>query len=302
MKLTEQGFLLLTSHLGNPDRRPLTPPQLRLLTKRMTQASPPGDDCELEPRHLIALGLDWELSERIVTLLGDTELLAWYLHRARRLGCVPITRSDPRYPARIRRRLGPESPGCLWLKGDPSLLKVPSAALVGSRELQPQNREFAAQTGIQAAKQGLALVSGNARGADTVGQNACLAAGGQVICVIADELHTKREQSGVLYISEEDYDAPFSASRALHRNRIIHALGEVTIAAQCSFRKGGTWDGSTANLRYGYTPLCCFRDGSQASQELAQMGARLIGFDELSDLSVLSRTGSLFENILHEDF
>ena len=302
MKLTEQGFLLLTSHLGNPDRRPLTPPQLRLLTKRMTQASPPGDDCELEPRHLIALGLDWELSERIVTLLGDTELLAWYLHRALRLGCVPITRSDPRYPARIRRRLGPESPGCLWLMGDPSLLKVPSAALVGSRELQPQNREFAAQTGIQAAKQGLALVSGNARGADTVGQNACLAAGGQVICVIADELHTKREQSGVLYISEEDYDAPFSASRALHRNRVIHALGEVTIAAQCSFRKGGTWDGSTANLRYGYTPLCCFRDGSQASQELAQMGARLIGFDELSDLSALSRTGSLFENILHEDF
>lgn len=302
MKLTEQGFLLLTSHLGNPDRRPLTPPQLRLLTKRMTQASPPGDDCELEPRHLIALGLDWELSERIVTLLGDTELLAWYLHRARRLGCVPIPRSDPRYPARIRRRLGPESPGCLWLMGDPSLLKVPSAALVGSRELQPQNREFAAQTGIQAAKQGLALVSGNARGADTVGQNACLAAGGQVICVIADELYTKREQSGVLYISEEDYDAPFSAFRALHRNRIIHALGEVTIAAQCSFRKGGTWDGSTANLRYGYTPLCCFRDGSQASQELAQMGARLIGFDELSDLSALSRTGSLFENILHEDF
>ena len=123
-----------------------------------------------------------------------------------------------------------------------------------------------------------------------------------MICVIADELHTKREQSGVLYISEEDYDAPFSASRALHRNRVIHALGEVTIAAQCSFRKGGTWDGSTANLRYGYTPLCCFRDGSQASQELAQMGARLIGFDELSDLSALSRTGSLFENILHEDF
>ena len=104
MKLTEQGFLLLTSHLGNPDRRPLTPPQLRLLTKRMSQASPPRDDSELEPRHLIALGLDWELSERIVTLLGETELLEWYLHRARRLGCVPITRSGPRYPGHLRPR------------------------------------------------------------------------------------------------------------------------------------------------------------------------------------------------------
>ena len=302
MRLTEQGFLLLTSHLGNPDRRPLTPPQLRLLTKRMAQMPKPEEDGALEPKHLIALGLDWDLSERIVALLEETELLEWYMQRARRLGCVPITRSHPRYPARLRRRLGPESPGCLWAKGDLSLLDAPSAALVGSRDLNLRNREFAAQAGTQAARQGFALVSGNARGADTVGQNACLAAGGQVICVIADELHTKCEQPGILYISEEDYDAPFSAQRALHRNRVIHALGEVTIAAQCNYKKGGTWDGATTNLRYGFTPLCCFRDGSQASLELEQMGAQLISMDELSDLGALSRTGSFFENILHEDF
>lgn len=302
MKLTEQGFLLLTSHLGNPDRRPLTPPQLRLLTKRMAGSPAPEEDCELEPRHLIALGLDWELSERIVALLGETELLEWYLQRARRLGCVPIPRSDPRYPARLRRRLGPESPGCLWAKGDLSLLEKPAAALVGSRELHMQNREFAAQAGTQAAKQEMALVSGNARGADTVGQNACLASGGQVICVVPDELTRKHPQPGMLYLSEEDYDAPFSAQRALHRNRVIHALGEVTLAAQCSYKKGGTWDGAAANLRYGYTPLCCFRDGSPASLELEQMGARLIGLEELTDLSALSRTGNLFDNFLHEDF
>lgn len=295
MKLTEQGFLLLTSHLGNPDRRPLTPPQLRLLTERMSQMPTPEEDEALEPRHLIALGLDWDLSERIVALLGQTELLEWYLRRARRLGCVPVVRSDSRYPVRLRRRLGPESPGCLWLKGDLSLLDAPSAALVGSREMNPRNREFAAQAGDQAARQGFALVSGNARGADTVGQNACLSAGGQVLCVIADELHTKRQMPGVLYISEEDYDAPFSVQRALHRNRVIHALGEVTLACQCSYKKGGTWDGAVANLRYGFSPLCCFRDGSQACLELEQMGARLIGFEELSDLSSLRRTGSLFE-------
>lgn len=75
MRLTEQGFLLLTSHLGNPDRRPLTPPQLRLLTKRMAQMPKPEEDGALEPKHLIALGLDWDLSERIVALLEETELL-----------------------------------------------------------------------------------------------------------------------------------------------------------------------------------------------------------------------------------
>lgn len=302
MKLTEQGFLLLTSHLGNPERRPLSPPQLRLLTSRMAQMPKPMEDGPLDPRHLIALGLDWELSERIVMLLEETELLQWYLQRGRRLGCTPVTRADPRYPARLRRRLGPESPGCLWVKGDISFLSIPAAALVGSRDLNPRNREFASRMGIQAATQGIALVSGNARGADTVGQTACLAAGGQVICVIADSLAAKQERPRMLYISEEDYDAPFSAQRALHRNRVIHALGEVTVAAQCTYKKGGTWDGSIANLRYGYTPLCCFRDGSPASLELEQMGAKLIGPGDLSDLGALSRTGSLFENILHEDY
>ena len=82
MRLTEQGFQLLTSHLGNPDRRPLTPPQLRLLTKRMAQMPKPEEDGALEPKHLIALGLDWDLSERIVALLEETELLEWYLQRA----------------------------------------------------------------------------------------------------------------------------------------------------------------------------------------------------------------------------
>ena len=33
----EQGFLLLGSRLGNPDRKPLTAPQLRTLTERMAR-------------------------------------------------------------------------------------------------------------------------------------------------------------------------------------------------------------------------------------------------------------------------
>lgn len=301
MKLTEQGFLLLTSHLGNPERRPLTPPQLRLLTQRMAQMPAPMEDEDLEARHLIALGLDWDLSERIVALLEETELLDRYLRKGRRMGCVPIVRSDPRYPARLRGRLGPESPGCLWAKGDLTLLDKPCAALVGSRDLLPANREFASQVGIQAARQGVTLVSGNARGADLTGQTACLSAGGTVISVVADEVSTKTAAPGVLYLSEDDFDAPFSPQRALHRNRVIHALGRVTIAAQCTLHKGGTWNGSVLNLRYGFSPLCCFRDGSPASLELEQMGAQLIGLEALDDLMALGRTGSLFENFLYEE-
>lgn len=302
MSPAEQGFLLLTSHLGNPDRRPLTPPQLRLLTRRMELMSPPKENRELTERDLHAIGMDRELSGRILSLLEERDQLAWYLQRAKKFGCVPIPRSDCRYPARLRRRLGAESTGCLWAKGDLSLLETPCISLVGSRELLPENRDFARQVGLEAARQGYTLVSGNARGADTEGQEACLASGGKVICVIADALETVPDTPDVLYLSEEDFDAPFSPQRALHRNHVIHALGSVTIAAQCRLKRGGTWNGSEANLRHGFSPLCCFRDGSEAAQELEQMGATLIGTEELSDLKALCITGSFFENPLPEDF
>ena len=34
------GFLLLCSHLGNPDRKPLTTAQLRLLARRVMDCGP----------------------------------------------------------------------------------------------------------------------------------------------------------------------------------------------------------------------------------------------------------------------
>ena len=44
----ERGFLLLTSHLGDPQRRPLTTAQLRTLADRVRYARQPQEDRELE--------------------------------------------------------------------------------------------------------------------------------------------------------------------------------------------------------------------------------------------------------------
>ena len=89
---------------------------------------------------------------------------------------------------------------------------------------------------------------------------------------------------GILYLSEEGYDLEFSSQRALSRNRCIHALGLSAIAAQCSMQTGGTWDGSVKNLRFGWSPLYIFGDGSESADLLEQMGAEKIGFEELQDL------------------
>lgn len=283
----ERGFLLLTSHLGDPDRRPLSAAQLRNLADRMGQAAVPADDRELDARDLVKLGYGWEMAERIVTLLGQEDLLDHYLRRGNRAGCTAITRVSESYPLILRKRLGLDSPGCLWVRGDISLLDRPAVSLVGSRELLEENRQFAEEVGRQAALQGLVLVSGNARGADRTAQESCLKAGGQVISVVADELSKQPLRENVLYVSEEDFDEAFSAQRAISRNRVIHALGRMVFVAQSSLGKGGTWDGTVKNLRYVWSSVGCFRDGSEAMYQLEQMGAFLIGLEDLRDLAAL---------------
>lgn len=281
MRPAERGFLLLSSQLGNPERRPLTVPQLRILAERMAALPRPSEDRELELGDLKALGYGGDFACRILGLLEERELLERYLHHARMRGCRPLTRISPGYPPEVRRRLGSDSPGCLWAKGDLSVLNGPRVSLVGSRELREENRRFAAEVGRQAARQGYTLVSGNAKGADRTAQESCLAAGGRVISVVADELQDKTERKNLLYLSEDGFDMPFSAQRALSRNRVIHALGEITFVAQCSFKTGGTWDGTVKNLRFGWSPVFCFDDGSEAAALLAQMGAQTVETDAL---------------------
>lgn len=295
MKAGERGFLLLTSQLGDPNRKPLTIAQFRTLTQQAAEMHPTKDTRQLIPEDITALGYDRPMAERIVNLLEAELQLEDYLRLAQKKGCVPITRVGDAYPQLLRNRLGADAPGSLWAKGNLELLKNPVIALVGSRNLRTANKAFAYAVGREAARQGYTLVSGNARGADKTAQNACLEWGGKVISVVADELENCPANENILYLSEDSFDLPFSALRALNRNRIIHAMGYKTFVAQCTCGKGGTWDGTVKNLRHNISPVFCFADGSAAVTELEQMGATLVTTDDILDISALhGNINSLF--------
>lgn len=281
------GFLLLTGHLGDPQRRPLTTAQFRTLAKRVKALKLNDPTRELDAADLLSIGYDPQSAQRIVELLDAEEQLDWYVREGKRYGCVPITRVSPAYPVRLADRLGLDSPGCLWAKGDLSLLEAPAIALVGSRILNPVNEAFAWEAGRQAALQGFVLVSGNAKGADRTAQDSALEHGGRVISVVPDALQEQPSQENVLYLSEEGYDLEFSAPRALSRNRAIHCLGSLTLVAQCTLGKGGTWDGSIKNLKHRYSPLFVLDDCSQGAEALIGMGAEPMLGSDLEDLSSL---------------
>ena len=285
MRGAERGFLLLTSPLGDPLRKPLTVAQFRHLSARAREMDVPVEDRDLSLEDLVKLGYEREFAYRILHLFSQEDLLEYYLRRSKKVGCQVITRIGSDYPGVLRRKLDPDSPATLWTKGDLSLLSKPAIALVGSRDIGPENRTFAWEVGTQAAKQGYVLVSGNARGSDRIAQAACLRAGGQVIVVVADELAKQPTQERILYLSEEDYDLAFTAQRAISRNRVIHALSDRVFVAQCSYQTGGTWDGTVKNLRFGWSRVSCFGDGSKAVAQLEQMGAEIVGMRQLTDLS-----------------
>lgn len=290
MTAQEQGFLLLCSQLGDPDRRPLTAPQLRVLARQVRAVEfSPDRQRDMTENDLISIGQNREQAHKILSLLNDEALLEHYLRRGRRANCIPLTRLSEGYPMAVRNRLGDDAPGCIWAKGNLALLDLPAVALVGSRDISGDHLAFAKEVGRQAARQGYVLVSGNARGADKAAQESCLASGGQVIAVVADELERHHGSEHKLYISEDSFDLPFSPLRALSRNRLIHCMGLRTFVAQCSYQKGGTWDGTVKNLRFGWSPVYCYDDRSPAMELLQNMGAepvRAVDLHNFQDLQI----------------
>ena len=294
MRPSEEGLLLLCCKLGQPVR-PLSPSEYRQLeayVRAMNLTRSKDDFQEVTPKYLASLGYSEEMSQRIHSLLDRPEALNSYL--AAQPDISIITRISDRFPHRLR-RLGSDCPLALFCKGDTALLDSRCISLVGSRMLFPRGSAFARRIGTMAANEGFTLVSGGAPGADSAAQEACLAAGGDVICFVPDRLESYSSRPHVLYCCAEGYDLPFSNTRALRRNFFIHAMGEKTFVAQCPRTAGGTWQGSRENLKHGWSELYVLNDGSEGADALARLGASFVE-DDLPPLAdLLSYQLSIFD-------
>lgn len=284
MTAAEAGVLLLCCRLGDPDCKPLTAPQFRELGHRVRASSPARDSLQdLSVSDLTALGYDETQAETMLRLLDRERLLTDYLRRAEDMGIHPLTRISPGYPKQLSSALGFSAPTVLFYKGSVSLLTQPCVAMVGSRQLRPENEAFTRKMGRYLAETKRVLVSGGALGADRVAQSACLSHGGSAIIFTAERLKDCKTEENTLFLSADGYDAPFSTPRALTRNKYIHVQGQKALAVQCTLEKGGTWQGSMENLTHGWSPLYAFNDGSDSMRALEERGAVLISRPEELD-------------------
>lgn len=168
------------------------------------------------------------------------------LRRAARDAQVVLTPADPGYPARLRSI--PDPPPVLFAGGDLDLLARPGVAIVGSRSHTRYGADVAARLADEAARAGLVVVSGMARGLDAVAQRAALDGGGGTIGVLGGgvdvaypasnrALHERVRREGLL-LSEQPPGARPDQGSFPRRNRIISGLATALVVVEAAVRSG----------------------------------------------------------------
>lgn len=298
MTARELGILLLCADFAQMELPPLSLRQYLQLQQRVRQSMPPRQpDQMLTPEYLVGLGYGEQMARRICMRMQQSQAVRAMLTHKREQGIWPVVWGSSDYPQRCMERLGSRCPPVLFCSGNPQLLQQTGISLVGARKLRDLGAAFARRVGQMAAAENLVLISGNAVGADRTAQEACLQAGGSVVCFVADTLEKHRAPADgrVLYCSELGFSLPFTASRALSRNRLIHAQGNTVFVAQAALEKGGTWQGTRENLCHGWSDVYLCDDGSAAMQRLAQLGGILLGSASLQSLRrLLPQQASFF--------
>lgn len=164
-------------------------------------------------------------------------------------GIVTISARDAAYPTRLKRISDP--PSVVHIKGNAQALQAGvSIAVIGTREPTPFGREAGRRVSAFLACSGATIVSGLARGCDTVGHEGCLEAGGKTVAVLAhglDQVHP-RENSGLAamiverggcLLSEYAVGTKPQRNYFVERDRIQSGLSDAVVVVETG-TTGGT--------------------------------------------------------------
>lgn len=136
---------------------------------------------------LCAAGLDATTAQVVVRERAAIDPLA-ELERLARAGVQALVPGDGRYPARLEEIAS--APPVLYVRGSWGPEDNSSVAIVGTRRATAYGRQAAGEFARELTANRVTVVSGLARGIDTVAHRAALDAGGRTAAVIANGLDT----------------------------------------------------------------------------------------------------------------
>jgi len=220
------------------------------------------------------------VSDRLDRLDDYVEALSLWESR----GVQALTEFDGAYPRAWRERLGGKASSLVFVSGEEAVLNCESVGIVGSRHVDELGSSFAESAARSAAESGLAVVSGGAKGVDSLAMRAAFQAGGTVLGVLADslgkapndrEVEAMLESGRLALVSPNSPDAPFTVGNAMGRNKLIYAHSQGTLVVSSSLEEGGTWAGAVEALKLGLGPVLVRMDDDapEGNRALASRGA-----------------------------
>jgi DNA processing protein len=187
-------------------------------------------------------------SRAAATAVREARLEEGYrlLRQAEEMDARVMTFRDTDYPALLGTISEP--PPVIFLLGNCGLLDCPAVAIVGSRDHSAYGADVCRTLATAAARRGIVVISGMARGLDAVGHVAALDAGGGTIGVLGNglgvvypaanrALYERVAAQGLLITEFPPGERP-SVYTFPRRNRLISALARATVVVEAASGSG----------------------------------------------------------------
>ena len=247
---------------------------------------------------LKAAGMDSRTAQLVATRKLSLDPDAEMAQLAER-GVRAITWHDQQYPPRLKEIY--DVPPVLYVLGELKAEDERSVAMVGTRKPTAYGRESAYQLSYEIARAGVTIVSGLARGVDSIAHCAALEAGQRTIAVLGSGVdviypreHAKLAdeilQNGAI-ISEHPLGTRPNAQNFPRRNRIMSGMTLGTVIVEAAERSGALLTANHAleqNREVFAVPGNIFSPNSLSTNRLIRDSAAKLIFDHRDVLEELN--------------
>jgi DNA processing protein len=208
-----------------------------------------------------------------------------------KVGGRVVTSGEENYPKRLKDIYDP--PPVLYVRGEIKKEDELAISIVGSRKTSPYGRWFTEKISRELVQQGVTIVSGMARGIDSVAHQGAISEGGRTIAVLGcgvDIVYPRENlklcgqivDHGAV-VSEFPMESPPEAGHFPKRNRIISGLSLGVVVVQA-----GKGSGSLITAGYALeqgrdvfaVPGNVGAESSQGTNQLIKEGAKLVESSE----------------------
>ncbi len=188
----------------------------------------------------------WDDIRRAVSQMEEPE--EEYLKLVESLKCKTVTLIDQEYPFYLRSIQKP--PFVLFYYGDLNILSdyKKNISIVGSRECSKYGAKMTAEIAGDLAEKGYVIISGMARGIDSIAHKAAMDRGGKTVAILgcgidycyppsSAKIYAEIKKNHLL-ISEYPLNEPPSPENFPIRNRIIAGLSKSLIVTEAKYQSG----------------------------------------------------------------